>query len=73
MLSNGQIEPSAGTIRNFIEESAAGATERYFEIKEEIQNSEIINTDETPVRSTERKEKCAHKGSDSAGLSPTAA
>jgi len=56
LLSNGQIAPSAGTIRNFIEESAAGATERYLEIKEEIQNSEIINTDETPVRSTERME-----------------
>jgi len=56
LLSNGQIAPSAGTIRNFIEESAAGAITRYLEIRQEILNSEIINTDETPVRSTERLE-----------------
>jgi hypothetical protein len=56
LITNGQIDLSIGTIRNFIEESARGAAPKYEEIRQEILNSEIVNTDETPVRSTERLE-----------------
>jgi hypothetical protein len=56
LITSGQVAPSIGTIRNFIEESAAGAGSRYEELRQEIVNSEIVNTDETPVRSTERLE-----------------
>jgi len=56
LISNGQITVSPGTIRNIIEESAKGASARYEEIKQEVLNSDIVNTDETPVRSTERLE-----------------
>jgi len=56
LITNGQIEPSTGAIRNFIEESAAGAASRYDELRREILNSEIVNTDETPIRATERLE-----------------
>jgi len=56
LVTNGQIAPSEGAIRNFIEESASGAAARYEELRREVQNSEVVNTDETPVRSTERLE-----------------
>jgi len=56
LITDGQLSPSIGTIRNFIEESATGAASAYEAIKQEIQNSEVVNTDETPIRSTERKE-----------------
>ena len=56
LITSGQIAPSIGTIRNFIEESAAGAGSRYEELRQEIVNSEIVNTDETPIRCTERLE-----------------
>ena len=56
LITNGQIAPSVGAIRNFIEESATGAASRYEELRQEIVNSEIVNTDETPVRCTERLE-----------------
>jgi len=56
LLTDGQITPSAGTIRNFIEESAEGAESKYEELRHEIINSTIVNTDETPVRATERLE-----------------
>jgi len=56
LITNGQIAPSIGTIRNFIEESEAGAESKYEELRQEILNSEVVNTDETPIRSTERLE-----------------
>jgi len=56
LVTNGQIEPSAGAIRNFIEESAKGAASKYDEIRQVILNSAIVNTDETPIRTTERLE-----------------
>jgi len=56
LITNGQISPSVGAIRNFIEESASGAASRYEELSSDILNSEVVNTDETPIRSTERLE-----------------
>lgn len=56
LISDGQITLSVGTIRNIIEESALGASARYEEIKQEVLTSQILNTDESPVRSTERLE-----------------
>jgi transposase len=56
LITNGQIAPSIGTIRNYIEESTAGSMPRYGELGQEILNSGIVHTDETPVRCTERLE-----------------
>jgi len=38
LLTNGQIAPGVGAIRNFIEESASGAATRYEELRQEILN-----------------------------------
>ena len=54
LITNGQVSPSKGSIRTWIAQSAKGAAKRYEEIKQEVLNSQVLHTDETPVRSTER-------------------
>jgi len=56
LITSGQIAPSIGTIRNFIKESAEGSRAKYEALRQEILNSKVVNTDETPVRTTERLE-----------------
>jgi hypothetical protein len=56
LLTNGQISPSEGSIRTWIEQSADGAAKIYEEIKQEVLNADVLHTDETPIRSTERSE-----------------
>lgn len=55
-MTGGMIAPGASTINNFIDHAQEPLKRRYEEIKQEVLNSEILNTDETPVRSTVREE-----------------
>ena len=56
LLTDGQVSPSQASVCNFVSEAAERIDERYRELKEEVRNAEILCTDETPVRSTERLE-----------------
>ena len=55
-MSGGMIEPEPSTINNFIDQAQEPLSKRYEEIKQDVLNSEVLHTDETPVRSTVKEE-----------------